>query len=65
MQLGCRHPKIAREMLGWYLLKLGSTLDGEAEFAALRADWPDDVDVLVTLGMQGQTPGCRTLRSMR
>jgi tetratricopeptide (TPR) repeat protein len=49
VQLGCRHPKIAREMLGWYLLKDGSTLEGEAEFAALRAEWPDDVDLLVTL----------------
>jgi hypothetical protein len=49
VQLGCRHPDIAREMLGWYLLKDGSTLDGEAEFATLRAERPDDVDVLVTL----------------
>jgi tetratricopeptide (TPR) repeat protein len=49
VQLGCRYPKIAREMLGWYLLKDGSTLDGEAEFAALRTERPDDVDVLVTL----------------
>lgn len=50
VQLGCRNPKIAREMLGWYLLKDGSTLDGEAEFAALRIERPDDVDVLITLG---------------
>jgi tetratricopeptide (TPR) repeat protein len=50
VQLGCRHPKIAREMLGWYLLKDGSTLTGEAEFAALRTERPDDVQVLVTLG---------------
>jgi hypothetical protein len=50
VQLGCPHPKIAREMLGWYLLKDGSTLAGEAEFAGLRTEWPDDVQVLVTLG---------------
>jgi tetratricopeptide (TPR) repeat protein len=50
VQLGCSHPKIAREMLGWYLLKEGSTREGEAQFAALRADWPDDVSVLITLG---------------
>lgn len=37
-------------MLGWYLLKDGSTRDGEAEFAALRIERPDDVDVLITLG---------------
>lgn len=50
VQLGCRHQKIAREMLGWYLLKVGQTLDGEAAFAALRTEWPDDVHLLVTLG---------------
>jgi hypothetical protein len=50
VELGCRQPKIAREMLGWYLLKDGSTEAGEAEFAAVRAEWPDDVEVLVTLG---------------
>ncbi|MGH2920130.1 MAG: SEC-C metal-binding domain-containing protein [Solirubrobacteraceae bacterium] len=50
VQLGCRHPNLAREMLGWYLLKDGSTLDGEAEFAILRTERPDDVDVLLTLG---------------
>jgi tetratricopeptide (TPR) repeat protein len=49
VELGCRHPKIAREMLGWYLLKDGSTLEGEAEFAAARAEWPDDVETVVTL----------------
>jgi hypothetical protein len=49
IELGCRDPKIAREMLGWYLLKDGDTVEGEAEFAAVRAEWPDDVNVLVTL----------------
>jgi tetratricopeptide (TPR) repeat protein len=57
VQLGCRYPKIAREMLGWYLLKEGSTLDGEAEFAALRAAWPEDVDVLITLGLARSDAG--------
>lgn len=50
VDLGCRHPKIAREMLGWYLLKSGSTSEGEAEFAALRTEHPDDVATVVTLG---------------
>jgi tetratricopeptide (TPR) repeat protein len=57
VQLGCRHPKIAREMLGWYLLKDGSTLDGEAEFAALRTRGPGDVDVLMTLGLARSDAG--------
>ena len=48
--LGCRHPTLAREMLGWYLLNAGATSDGEAEFAALRTERPDDVEILVTLG---------------
>jgi hypothetical protein len=49
VELGCRQPRIAREMLGWYLLKSGSVVGGEAEFAALRAERPHDVHVLVTL----------------
>lgn len=57
IELGCRDPRIAREMLGWYLLKAGSTVEGEAEFAGLRTERPDGVDVLVT---HAQTPGCRT-----
>jgi hypothetical protein len=48
LQLGCRHRKIAREMLAWYLLKGGSTAEGEAEFAALRTERPGDVDHLMT-----------------
>jgi hypothetical protein len=50
VELGCRQPTVARKMLGWYLLKDGSMLAGEAEFAALRAERPDDVGLLVTLG---------------
>ena len=49
VELGCRSPKVAREMLGWYLLKMGATHDGEAEFAALRRERPADVGVLITL----------------
>ncbi len=48
--LGCRYPTLAREMLGWYLLKDGATSDGEAAFAALRTERPDDVEILVPLG---------------
>jgi tetratricopeptide (TPR) repeat protein len=50
VELGCDETWIAREMLGWYLLKIGSTADGEAQFAALRAERPDDVHLLVALG---------------
>jgi hypothetical protein len=44
-------------MLGWYLLKEGSTLEGEAEFAALRSEYPDDADVLVTLAQARSDAG--------
>jgi len=57
VELGCRHPRIAREMLGWYLLKDGATLVGEAEFAALRSERPDDVDVLITLALARSDAG--------
>ena len=49
VEFGCRDPQIAREMLGWYLLKEGSTDAGEAEFAALRTERPDDVALVITL----------------
>lgn len=57
LQLGCRDPSLAREMLGWYLLKDGSMLDGEAEFAALRAERPDDVHLMITLGLARSDAG--------
>lgn len=50
VELGCREPTIAREMLGWYLLKAGSIEAGEAQFAALRAERPDDAEILIMLG---------------
>jgi hypothetical protein len=59
VQLGCSRPKLAREMLGWYLLKGGSMVDGEAEFAALRSEWPDDVNLLITLGLARSDAGLR------
>lgn len=47
---GCRDQKLALEMLGWYLLKAGSVAEGEALYAQLRAEHPDDSEILVTLG---------------
>jgi hypothetical protein len=50
VELGCDDTWLAREMLGWYLLRAGSTAAGEAQFAALRAERPDDVHLLIMLG---------------
>jgi len=48
---GCEQPRLARQMLGWYLLEDGQRVAGEAEFAALLADGAgDEVDVLLALG---------------
>ncbi|MGH2712718.1 MAG: SEC-C metal-binding domain-containing protein [Thermoleophilaceae bacterium] len=50
IELGSRHPVLAREMLGWYLLKAGSVSEGERVFTELRDERPDDVEVLITMG---------------
>jgi len=50
LDAGCRSPGVAREMLGWYLLRGGALEQGESVFAELRAERPDDVDILITLG---------------
>jgi tetratricopeptide (TPR) repeat protein len=50
IEAGCRHPFVAREMRGWYLLKAGATEEGEALFRELLAERPDDAEVLITLG---------------
>ena len=50
LDAGCRSPAVAREMLGWYLLKSGALEQGERVFGELRAERPDDVDILITLG---------------
>ncbi|HET7589082.1 MAG TPA: SEC-C metal-binding domain-containing protein [Solirubrobacterales bacterium] len=42
LEHGCRHRDLGREMLGWYLLKAGGREEGEAVFAALREERPDD-----------------------
>lgn len=47
---GCGQPVVAREMHGWYLLKAGSTAEGEAVFRELCAERPDDANVRITLG---------------
>jgi len=50
VELGCEYPRLAREMLAWYLLKDGQTVAGEAEFAALRREHGDDPQLLLTIG---------------
>jgi hypothetical protein len=48
---GCAQPRLARQMLGWYLLDDGQRVAGEAQFAALLAEGgEDDVEVLLALG---------------
>jgi len=47
---GCRQPFVAREMLGWYLLKAGATDEGEAVFRELCDERPYDSGVRITLG---------------
>lgn len=50
LELGCEMPVLGREMLGWYLMKDGRRLDGEAEFEALRSKLGDEPELLVMLG---------------
>ena len=50
LELGCEMPRLGREMLGWYLIKDGQRLAGEAEFDALRSELGDDPELLITLG---------------
>jgi tetratricopeptide (TPR) repeat protein len=50
IELGCERPQLAREMRGWYLLRDGQTVAGEAEFAALRGEVGDDPQLLIMLG---------------
>jgi len=50
LEHGCREPDLARQMLGWYLLESGDQKEGEATFAAARADRPDDPWLLSALG---------------
>lgn len=49
IQAGCTHLDLAREMLGWYLLKLGHIDAGEAAFDEARKHAPGDSSVLVML----------------
>ena len=50
LDAGCRTPWVARQMLGWYLLKAGALEQGERVFGELRVERPDDVGILITLG---------------
>ena len=50
LQLGSEMPVLGREMLGWYLMKDGQRLAGEAEFEALRSELGNEPELLVTLG---------------
>jgi tetratricopeptide (TPR) repeat protein len=47
---GCKQPLVAREMLGWYLLKSGAVTEGEAVFAELCRERPEDSSLRITLG---------------
>jgi predicted Zn-dependent protease len=47
---GCRTPDLARNMLGWYLLKAGKKDEGEAIFAASLASREDDPDLHGMIG---------------
>ena len=50
IDFGCTQELVAREMLGWYLLKAGAVAEGEAVFRELCAERPDDAHVRITLG---------------
>jgi len=50
VEVGCEYPVLARQMLGWYLMKDGQTVAGEAEFSALRRELGDDPQLLIALG---------------
>ena len=50
LEAGCSQRFAAREMRGWYLLKSGAIVDGEAVFRELLAERADDADVRITLG---------------
>jgi tetratricopeptide (TPR) repeat protein len=47
---GCRHPDLAEDMLGWYLLKVGRKEEGEAVFAASLERRGNDPDLHGTIG---------------
>ena len=57
LEAGCTSPVIAREMLGWYLLKSGDVEQGERVFMDLRTERPDDVGILITLGQARSDSG--------
>jgi tetratricopeptide (TPR) repeat protein len=47
---GCRHPDLAEDMLGWYLLKVGRRDEGEAIFSAALERRGNDPDLHGTIG---------------
>jgi tetratricopeptide (TPR) repeat protein len=56
LEHGCREPDLARQMLGWYLLEAGEREEGEAVFAAARAERPDDPWLLSHSALRGGVP---------
>lgn len=54
---GCREPDLARQMLGWYLLEAGEHEEGEAVFAAARAERPGDPWLLSALALARRGAG--------
>jgi tetratricopeptide (TPR) repeat protein len=59
LEHGCRHRDLGREMLGWYLLKAGEREQGEAVFAALREERPDDPHLYSLFGAARSDSGDR------
>ena len=57
LEHGCREPALARQMLGWYLLEAGEREEGEAVFAAARAERPDDAWLLSALALARRGAG--------
>lgn len=57
LEHGCREPDLARQMLGWYLLEAGEREEGEAVFAAARAECPDDAWLLSALALARRSSG--------
>jgi tetratricopeptide (TPR) repeat protein len=59
LEAGCRYSLVAREMLGWYLLKAGALTEGESMFAELCRERPQDSDLRITMGNARSDAGLR------
>lgn len=57
IELGCRLPDLAEDMLGWYLLLDGKSAEGEGVFAASVARRGDDPELHGTIGAARRDAG--------